>query len=160
MGFPGAHNVRRRPQGLRVARDVSAPRIGDLASPTDFRTTRQNDGRRHPGRSAERHVGKCSRCASTPGAWQGVGYAAPVRDSQRSEARWTLSRLSIIDRGFAESPLGPRTCPDPSSYEISPHYSSRFRTNRRCPVADINAGPMKRWIGHSVMTTKNCAPSS
>jgi hypothetical protein len=28
MGFPGAHNVRRRPQGLGVARDVSAPRIG------------------------------------------------------------------------------------------------------------------------------------
>jgi hypothetical protein len=31
MGFPGAHNVRRRPQGLGVARDVSAPRIGDLS---------------------------------------------------------------------------------------------------------------------------------
>jgi hypothetical protein len=30
MGFPGAHNVRRRPQGLGVARDVSAPRIGVL----------------------------------------------------------------------------------------------------------------------------------
>jgi len=39
-----------------VATDVSALRIGDLASPTDFRTTRQNDGRRHPGRSAERHL--------------------------------------------------------------------------------------------------------
>jgi len=31
MDFPGAHNVRRRPQGLGVARDVSAPRIGDLS---------------------------------------------------------------------------------------------------------------------------------
>jgi hypothetical protein len=31
MGFPGAHNVRRRPQGLGVARGVSAPRIGDLS---------------------------------------------------------------------------------------------------------------------------------
>ena len=30
MDFPGAHNVRRRPQGLGVARDVSSPRIGDL----------------------------------------------------------------------------------------------------------------------------------
>jgi len=39
-----------------VATDVSALRIGDLASLTDFRTTRQNDGRRHPGRSAERHL--------------------------------------------------------------------------------------------------------
>jgi hypothetical protein len=30
MGFSGAHNVRRRPQGLGVARDVGAPRIGVL----------------------------------------------------------------------------------------------------------------------------------
>ncbi len=30
MDFPGAHNVRRRPQGLGVARDVSAPRFGVL----------------------------------------------------------------------------------------------------------------------------------
>ena len=41
MGFPGAHNVRRGRQGLGVARDVSAPRIGDLASRTDFRAMRQ-----------------------------------------------------------------------------------------------------------------------
>ena len=40
-----------------MATDVSALRIGDLASPTDFRTTRQNDDRRYPGRSAERHLG-------------------------------------------------------------------------------------------------------
>lgn len=39
-----------------MATDVSALRIGDLAFPTDFRTTRQNDGRRHPDRSAERHI--------------------------------------------------------------------------------------------------------
>jgi hypothetical protein len=32
MGFPGAHNVRRRPQGLGVARDVTAPRIGVMRS--------------------------------------------------------------------------------------------------------------------------------
>ena len=38
MGFPGAHNIRRRPQDLGVARDVSAPRIGDLAHPTEYRT--------------------------------------------------------------------------------------------------------------------------
>jgi hypothetical protein len=31
MDFPGAHNVRRRPQGLGVARDVRSPRIGDLS---------------------------------------------------------------------------------------------------------------------------------
>ena len=43
-----------------MATDVSALQIGDLASPTDFRTTRQNDGRRHPGRSAERHI-RCAR---------------------------------------------------------------------------------------------------
>ena len=30
MGFPGAHNVRPRPQGLGVAMDVSARRIGVL----------------------------------------------------------------------------------------------------------------------------------
>jgi hypothetical protein len=30
MGFPGAHNVRRGPQGQGVVTDVSAPRIGDL----------------------------------------------------------------------------------------------------------------------------------
>jgi hypothetical protein len=31
MGFSGAHVVRRRPQGLGVARDVSAPRFGVLS---------------------------------------------------------------------------------------------------------------------------------
>jgi hypothetical protein len=31
MDFPGAHNARRRPQGLGVARGVSAPRIGVLS---------------------------------------------------------------------------------------------------------------------------------
>jgi hypothetical protein len=31
MDFPGAHNVRRRPQGLGVARDVSALRFGVLS---------------------------------------------------------------------------------------------------------------------------------
>ena len=30
MGFPGAHNVRRNPQGLGVARDVTAPQIDVL----------------------------------------------------------------------------------------------------------------------------------
>src|ERR1035437_4998317 len=34
--------------------------FGDLASPTDYRTTRQNDGHRHPSSSAERHV-RCAR---------------------------------------------------------------------------------------------------
>jgi hypothetical protein len=52
MGFPGAHNVRRRPQGLGVASDVSAPRIGDRAHCREHRTTRQNDDRRHRGRGA------------------------------------------------------------------------------------------------------------
>jgi len=31
MGFSGAHNACRRPQGLRVATDVSAPHISDLS---------------------------------------------------------------------------------------------------------------------------------
>jgi len=76
MGLSGAHNVRRTPQGLGVARDVSAPRIGDLASPTDYRTTRQNDGRRYRGRSAKRHVRVGSRTASTGG----VGLFGPRSD--------------------------------------------------------------------------------
>jgi hypothetical protein len=38
---------------------LDSPRFGCLRpSPTDRITTRQNDGRRHPGRSAERHVGQ------------------------------------------------------------------------------------------------------
>ena len=70
MDFPGAHNVRRRPQGLGVARDVSAPRIGDLASPTEHRMPLQNDGGHHPGRNAERHLRVRSRAAGMLGVWQ------------------------------------------------------------------------------------------
>ena len=66
MGFPGAHNVRQRPQGLGVAREVSTPRIGDLASPTEHRTRRQNGARRSPDTSAERHVWS-DRCCPPPG---------------------------------------------------------------------------------------------
>jgi hypothetical protein len=53
MGFPGAHNVRRRPQGLGVARDVSAPRIGVLPFLTHDRepvpTSRSVSGTPYPG---------------------------------------------------------------------------------------------------------------
>ena len=75
MGFPGAHNVRRRPQGLGAARDVSAPRIGDRAHCREHRTTQQNDGRHHPGRSAERHV-RCAREQQARRPSAGLGHAA------------------------------------------------------------------------------------
>ena len=75
MGFPGAQNIRRRPQDLGVARDVSAPRIGDLASDRVLRTPRQNDRRRHDGSSAERHLGRgpCGKHARRRGAWATPG---------------------------------------------------------------------------------------
>ena len=41
-----------------MAIDVSALRVGDLASATDFRMTRQNNGCLADGRSADRHVGR------------------------------------------------------------------------------------------------------
>jgi hypothetical protein len=44
------------PQGLGVVSGLSARQVGDLASQTDKRAPRQNDGRRHRGGSAERHV--------------------------------------------------------------------------------------------------------
>jgi len=56
--FSGELDVRGRPRGLKVATDAGPLRIGDLASPTDYRTTRHNDGRRHPGGSAERILGR------------------------------------------------------------------------------------------------------
>ncbi len=36
--------------------DASARRVGELASQTDYRAPRQNDGRRNPDLGAERHV--------------------------------------------------------------------------------------------------------
>ncbi len=97
MGFPGAHNVRRRPQGLGVARDVSAPRIGDLASPTDCRTPRQIDGHRHPDSSAERHVG-CGRAINSR-------RRTGVR---KSDATIQIRRSGVLGRRsqFAARPLG------------------------------------------------------
>jgi hypothetical protein len=68
-----------------VATDVSALQIGDLASPTDFRTTRQNDGRRHPGRSAERHLG-CARGWQARPPSGGLGYAAKRSSGAGAEA--------------------------------------------------------------------------
>ena len=61
-----------------MATDVSALQIGDLASPTDFRTTRQNDGRRHPGRSAERHI-RCARGLQARRPSGKLGHAANRR---------------------------------------------------------------------------------
>ena len=55
---------------------VDRPRIGDRAHPTGRRTTRQNDGLRHPGRSAERHLRVRSRLASM----LGVGRLGPRRE--------------------------------------------------------------------------------
>jgi hypothetical protein len=63
-----------------VVTDVSALGLGDLASPTDFRTTRQNDGRRHPGRSAERHL----RVRSCLASMLGVGRLGPYAAQRRS----------------------------------------------------------------------------
>ena len=45
---PANITFRARPQGLGVVSDVSARRVGELASQTDYRAPRQNDGRRHP----------------------------------------------------------------------------------------------------------------
>jgi len=57
--------------------------VGDLASPTDYRTTRHNDGRRHPGRSAERHVRVRSRSASTLGVGQYAARSKPAFAGRR-----------------------------------------------------------------------------
>jgi hypothetical protein len=54
MGISGAQSSGQRLQGLVPTTDISTCRIGDLASPTGRRTTRQNDGHRDPTSSAER----------------------------------------------------------------------------------------------------------
>jgi hypothetical protein len=56
MGISGAQSCGQRLQGLVPTTDISVCRIGDLASPTEHRMPRQNDGLRHPGSSAYRHV--------------------------------------------------------------------------------------------------------
>jgi hypothetical protein len=60
---PPAPTAKHR-ESLSAAGAVGAAdrtRIGDIASPTDYRTTRQNDDHRHHGRSAERHLGLDTR---------------------------------------------------------------------------------------------------
>jgi hypothetical protein len=46
--------------------------------PFGRRTARQNDDRRHPGRSAERHLG-CARWRQAQPLWGGLGHAANRR---------------------------------------------------------------------------------
>jgi hypothetical protein len=53
-------------------------RVGDRAHPLGRRTTRQIDGRRHPGRSAERHLRVRSRSASTLGVGQFAVRSKPL----------------------------------------------------------------------------------
>jgi hypothetical protein len=48
-----------------VATDVSALRLGDLASATDFRTTCQNDGRRHLAAAQNGTSGALAMCKQT-----------------------------------------------------------------------------------------------
>jgi hypothetical protein len=74
MGFSGAHNVRRRPQGLGVARDVGAPRIGDLRSRDDSERRRETTA---PRRSRVAQIGtyvcvlECvSLATSNPRFWR------------------------------------------------------------------------------------------
>jgi hypothetical protein len=110
--FSGALDVRRRPQGLRVATDAGALRIGDLASPTDCRTTRQNDGRRHPGRIAERHVGR-PRGLQTLSLLGGMRHAANRRSGEPWSAGAAVGRV-IYDEpviggaAHSESDVPPR----------------------------------------------------
>ena len=101
MGFPGAHNVRRRPQGLGVARDVSAPRIGDLASPTECRTAGQNGDCQTPSGSAERHVG-CARGRQARPPSGGLGHAA---NRCSGAPRSTKKGLRYCGRRSLPSPL-------------------------------------------------------
>ena len=51
-------------------------RVGNQVHPLGRRTTRQNDGLRHPGRSAERHVGSARALQAT----LGVGQLFPRRE--------------------------------------------------------------------------------
>ena len=53
-------------------------RVGDRAHPLGRRTTRQNDGHRHPDRSAERHI----RCARNQQASSALG-------GMRQGAKWS-----------------------------------------------------------------------
>jgi hypothetical protein len=68
---------------------LKPPVIGDLASPTDDRTTRQNDGHRHPGRSAKRHLGS-ARNAGSP-----VMFGCPLRQSRAVDMPGCQERLSF-----------------------------------------------------------------
>ena len=75
MGISGAQSSGQRLQGLVPTTDISTCRIGDLASPTGRRTTRQNDGHRDPTSSAERHLGR-ARVLEAWSALGGLGHAA------------------------------------------------------------------------------------
>ena len=131
MGFPGAHNVRRRPQGLRVAKDVSAPRIGDLASPTEHRTRRQNSARRSRTPAQNGTVGSArARQARRPAS--GLGDAAnrcfgAGRSKIESCGSHDLGRmcraLAIMDSGGVERRCDGR-CPPRS---ISSLIEGRLR---------------------------------
>jgi len=76
MGISSEQSDRQRLQGLVPASDISTYPIGNLAFPTEHRTRLQNDDRHQRGHSAERHLGECSRFASTLRAGQ---YAARSR---------------------------------------------------------------------------------
>lgn len=58
MGISSEESDRQRQQGPVRASDIGTWRIGDLASPTEHRTRRQNGARRAPDSSAVRHVGR------------------------------------------------------------------------------------------------------
>jgi hypothetical protein len=74
MGISGAQSSGQRLQGLVPTTDISTCRIGDLASPTGRRTTRQNDGHRDPTSSAGTYA--CARVSQAGSTSGDAGYAS------------------------------------------------------------------------------------
>ena len=115
MGISGAQSSGQRLQGLVPTTDISTCRIGDLASPTGRRTTRQNDGHRDPTSSAERHV-RCARELQAPSALAGSG-------ARRKPVFWAIN--PVRGRSLDSSP----------SFRVSDVRVADF--DHACPGVDL-----------------------
>ena len=78
------------PRSAAGAGAADRTRVGDRAHPRGRRTTRQDDGRRLPNLSAERHVSARSRTASM----LGVGRLGPRREPGRGHTEFCVHRSS------------------------------------------------------------------
>ena len=106
MGISGAQSCGQRLQGLVPTTDISVCRIGDLASPTEHRMPRQNDGLRHPGSSAYRHVRVRSRSASTLGVGQYAARSKAVGDAVVASGGRVIGLPAKVSGGGQSSGVG------------------------------------------------------